>query len=229
MLDTIKKLSSRRFAWQVFNDFLEISAITISNSVDRANWEEREKRYLDIVKTYDKSEVDLFADMFSKLVLQLEENDSNGELDDVLGKLFHDLELYNRWKGQFFTPMNICNVMSEMTVENCDEIIEKKGYITVCEPAVGSGAMVLGMANALKKKGYSHQKHMLVTAIDNDIKCVHMAYIQLALHGIPAIVIHGDSLTVEAWSTWYTPMYVWNRIRGRMWEGRKNETLRFRL
>ena len=221
MLDTIKKLSSRRFTWQVFNDFLEISAITISNSVDRANWEEREKRYLDIVKTYDKSEVDLFADMFSKLVLQLEENDSNGELDDVLGKLFHDLELYNRWKGQFFTPMNICNAMSEMTVGNCDEIIENKGYITVCEPAVGSGAIVLGMANALKKKGYSHQKHMLVTAIDNDIKCVHMAYIQLALHGIPAIVVHGDSLTVEAWSTWYTPMYVWNRIRGRMREGRK--------
>ncbi len=218
MLDTIKKLSSRRSTWQVFNDFLEISAITISNSVDRANWEEREKRYLDIVKTYDKSEVDLFADMFSKLVLQLEENDSNGELDDVLGKLFHDLELHNRRKGQFFTPMNICNAMSEMTVENCDEIIEKKGYITVCEPAVGSGAMVLGVANALKKKGYNYQKHMVVTAIDNDIKCVHMAYIQLALHGIPAIVVHGDSLTGEQWSTWYTPMYVWNRISGRMRE-----------
>ena len=221
MLDTIKKLSSRRSTWQVFNDFLEISAITISNSVDRANWEEREKRYLDIVKTYDKSEVDLFADMFSKLVLQLEENDSNGELDDVLGKLFHGLELHNRWKGQFFTPMNICNAMSEMTVENCDEIIEKKGYITVCEPAVGSGAMVLGMANALKKKGYNYQKHMLVTAVDNDIKCVHMAYIQLALHGIPAVVVHGDSLTGEQWSTWYTPMYVWNRINGHMREVRK--------
>ena len=221
MLDTIKKLSSRRSTWQVFNDFLEITAITISNSVDRVNWEEREKRYLDIVKTYNKNEVYLFADMFGKLVLQLEENDSNGELDDVLGRLFHDLELHNRWKGQFFTPMNICNAMSEMTVGNCDEIIEKNGYITVCEPAVGSGAMVLGMANALKKKGYSPQKHMVVTAIDIDIKCVHMTYIQLALHGIPAIVVHGNSLTVEAWSTWYTPMYVWNRIRGRMREVRK--------
>ena len=212
MLDTIKKLSSRRSTWQVFSDFCEISAITISNSINRSNWNEREKRYLEIIKTYNKAEIDLFADMFGKLIMKLEKNSLSGELDDVLGGLFHELGLHNKWTGQFFTPMNICNAMSEMTVGNCDEVIKKKGYITVGEPSVGSGAMVLGIANALDKKGYNHQKHMRVTATDIDIKCVHMAYIQFALHGIPAIVVHGNSLILEEWDKWYTPTYVWGKM-----------------
>ncbi len=214
MLGIIKKLSYSRNTWQVFNDFLEICAITISNGVDKTHWEEREKKYLEIIGRYDKKEVDLIVEMFAKLTLELERNSNMGELEDTLGRLFHALELHNTWQGQFFTPMHVCNMMGEMTADNCDEIIKGKGYITINEPACGSGAMVLGMANALKKKEFNHQKHMMVTATDVDLKCVHMAYIQFSLYGIPAIVVHGNSLTVKAWSNWYTPMYVWNRMRG---------------
>jgi hypothetical protein len=32
-----------------------------------------------------------------------------------------------------------------------------------------------------------------------------MTYIQSLLYGIPAIVIHGNSLTSEEWSRWYSP------------------------
>ena len=32
-----------------------------------------------------------------------------------------------------------------------------------------------------------------------------MAYIQLALYNIPAVIIHGNTLTVEEWSHWFTP------------------------
>ena len=218
MLGTIKKLSYRRNTWQVFNDLLEVCAITLSNSVDRTNREEREKQYLETIGRYDKKETDLIAQWFAKLILELEHNSNMRELEDTLGGLFHALELHNKWKGQFFTPINICNAMGEITVNGCDNLIKENGYITVGEPACGSGAMVLGIANSLLKKGYNPQKHMVVTATDIDIKCVHMAYIQFALYGIPAIVVHGNTLTVEAWSTWYTPMYVWNRIRGHMRE-----------
>ena len=214
MLGAIQKLSYSRNTWQVFNDLIEIYATTLSNSVDLENWDEREKQYLDIISRYDKREVDLIVEMFAKLTMELEEIDKEGMLDDVLGRLFHALELHNKWKGQFFTPQNVCNMMAEMTVNNCDEIIKDKGYITVGEPACGSGAMVLGVANTLKKRGFNHQKNMVVTATDIDLKCVHMAYIQFSLYGIPAIVIHGNTLTMEEWSRWYTPMYVWNRIRG---------------
>ena len=49
---------------------------------------------------------------------------------------------------------------------------------------------------------------MLVTATDIDLKCVHMCYLQLSLLGIPAVVIHGNSLTLEEHSHWFTPAYI---------------------
>ena len=36
-----------------------------------------------------------------------------------------------------------------------------------------------------------------------------MSYLQLSLLGIPAVIIHGNTLTVEEWSHWFTPAYVW--------------------
>jgi hypothetical protein len=35
-----------------------------------------------------------------------------------------------------------------------------------------------------------------------------MAYVQLSLLHIPAVVYHGNSLSVETWSTWRTPAHV---------------------
>lgn len=35
-----------------------------------------------------------------------------------------------------------------------------------------------------------------------------MAYIQCALFHIPAIIVHGNSLTVEEWDHWATPAHV---------------------
>ena len=37
-----------------------------------------------------------------------------------------------------------------------------------------------------------------------------MAYLQLSLYGIPAVIIHGNTLTDEEWSRWYTPVYMVN-------------------
>ncbi len=215
MLKNIQKLSGRHSTWKVFSDFCEISAISISNSIDKANYEERENQYLNIVKGYKKEEVDLFAKMFADLVMDSNECAENELLDDILGQTFHELGLHNHWKGQYFTPMTVCDAMGEITLQNPEKIIEERGYITVGEPCVGSGAMVLGMANALENRGYNYQKHMVVTATDIDLKCVHMAYIQFSLYGIPAVVIHGNTLTNEKWSRWYTPMYAWNRVGGK--------------
>jgi hypothetical protein len=68
--------------------------------------------------------------------------------------------------------------------------------------------MVLALAQALRDQDINYQQKLHVTAIDIDSICVHMTYIQLALLHIPAIVIHGDSLAMESWSTWYTPAHV---------------------
>lgn len=206
----IEQAAQRHSIWQVFSDFLEMSAISISSPVDPVHWEEREKRYMETIKRYSREELDLFPQMFEGLVEALEQCTQEGRLDDILGKVFHELELHNKYKGQFFTPMSVCDMMGMISADGTDiaHALEKQGYFTVCEPCVGSGAMILGMVNALSKMGVNYCQQMVVTGVDIDLKCVHMAYLQLSLYGIPAVVIHGNSLTCEEWSRWYTPVYV---------------------
>jgi signal transduction histidine kinase len=55
-----------------------------------------------------------------------------------------------------------------------------------------------------------------VQLLHNDVPCVHMSYLQLALLHIPAIVVHGNTLSVQEWSHWYTPAHVLGGWRGRL-------------
>ena len=51
---------------------------------------------------------------------------------------------------------------------------------------------------------------MEVHAVDIDVLCVHMSYIQFTLLGISAEVIHGNSLSNETFEVWYTMKYILN-------------------
>lgn len=204
----IEKLGYQHGTHTVFEDWLEISAISISNSVDWNSKEKRETRYLEIVKKYNAEELNTLAQMFADLVNVLEQYAPHPS--DVLGKVFHNLELHNKYKGQFFTPQHVCDFMGACSLGEHDLAIATKGYITMCEPCAGSGAMILGFAKAMTENKYNYSKQMVVTAIDIDLKCVFMTYLQLSLYGIPAVVIHGNSLTVQEWSRWYTPVYMFD-------------------
>lgn len=206
----IEKLGYKYSTWQIFEDFVVMSACTISNIVDPLHQEEREKLYMGIVEKYTHEEVQLFPEMFALLIEALEDELAKSGPNDVLGKLYHGLELHNKWKGQFFTPQSVADLMAEMSLSDRDPDIEHRGYITVCEPTCGSGVMVLSLAKSLLKNHYNPSQHMVVTAVDIDLKCACMAYLQLSLYGIPAVVEHGDSLCVKVFSRWYTPVYMKN-------------------
>ncbi len=55
----------------------------------------------------------------------------------------------------------------------------------------------------------NYQQNLHVTAVDLDSTCVHAAYVQFSLLHIPATVIHGNTITLEEFSHWFTPAYVW--------------------
>ena len=74
------------------------------------------------------------------------------------------------------------------------------------EPTCGSGTMVIGAVWAMKQKDFDFRHTSFFVAQDIAIRCVWMAYIQLSLYGIPAVVIHGDTLAMKEWSRWYTPL-----------------------
>lgn len=206
LVKLFEQLAYRHDKWRVFADFCEMAATALSNKVDPTHYDKREARYMQIVKAYDRSEVELFPQALNHVIMALED-----DMTDMLGRVFHALELHNKYAGQFFTPDTVCQMMAAMTVGDGAEIrarIARRGFVTAAEPAVGSGAMVIALAKAMKDAGINYQQHLHVTAVDKDPKCAHMAYVQFALLHIPAVVIHGDSLALKEYDHWYTPAHV---------------------
>ena len=217
IIDGLKSLGTRHSIWNVFEDWLNVCSISISNAVDWNQSEEREKEYLKTINKYTPEEQRILAKTFAELVDALQREAVTSGPCDLLGKVFHALELHNKYHGQFFTPFHICEFMGEISLGDggeagnaASEAIAKKGYMSVCEPCVGSGGMVLGFAKAMHNNKMNYCDQMVAYCCDIDIKCVHMAYLQLSLYGIPAVIIHGNSLSLEEWSKWYTPVYMMN-------------------
>jgi hypothetical protein len=206
LVKLFEQLAYRHDKWKVFADFCEMAAIEFSNRVDPSHYEKREARYIQIAKAYDRSEVELFPQLLTHIIMALED-----DMTDVLGRVFHALELHNKYAGQFFTPDTACRMMAMMTIGDGADVKEKiarRGFVTAMEPTVGSGAMVIALAKAMKDVGINYQQYLHVTAVDIDPKCVHMAYVQFSLLHIPTIVIHGDSLALKEYDHWYTPAHV---------------------
>jgi len=145
----LKTLGSRHSLWSVFEDWLKVCAISISNSVDWNHREEREQQYLETINKYTPDEQKILVKTFSELVVALEREHTKSGPTDLLGKVFHSLELHNKYHGQFFTPFHICEFMGHVALGDGGEAgnavsgaLSQKGYVSVCEPCVGSGGMV---------------------------------------------------------------------------------------
>lgn len=196
----------RHHLWDVFGDFVEMAAISLSNAVDLINREAREARYMQIIGKYEPAERERFPLMFAELVMEMERAPG-----DVLGSLFGELELGNAARGQFFTPFEVCELMARVILGDADGAraeIAHKGFITVNEPACGAGAMVIAFAHAALDAGINYQQHIHVTAQDVDSRAVHMAYVQFSLLHIPAVVILGNTIAMEEREHWRTPAHV---------------------
>lgn len=204
---TIKRLLEqnryRQHTGKVFADFVEMMALSLRNGVDTRGWQEREDRYLKMAGEYTKEELARFGEAFGRLIMQAEKG-----FDDVLGKLFMELEQGNDRTGQFFTPYEVCRLTAALSCSDAETKIEQNGFITLADECVGAGAMVIGVAEHLHSMGINYQQYMFVHARDVDIRAVHMAYVQFCLYHIPAVIVHGNSLSLEVWSEWPTPAYL---------------------
>ena len=182
--------SKGRSRWQVWSDWITISAIAVSNATDKSHFDEREQQYMTIVKKYTKQEVDAFADMFSILVMALEDNSEQ----DFLGELYMCLGLGSDHAGQFFTPYHLCEFMSAVTTpaEEFQQKIGDRGWVAVCDPTCGAGALLVAFANECRKKEINYQTDVLFVAQDIDYIVGMMCYLQMSLLGMPGYVVIGD-------------------------------------
>ncbi len=226
LADKITKNLNNHNLWIFFQDFVEIMAISISNVFDKRNSEEREKRYLEIIKKYDKDELLFFSEIFSEIVMEMESNPR-----DILGELYMQLGLGDKWSGQFFTAYSVADVMARLTFDEdrAREDIKKYGYISLNEPSVGGGVTIIAFANLLKEKGINYQDHLFVLCNDIDSVAVHMAYIQLSLLGIPAVVRRQNTITLELFDEWKTPFYYLKFFENKLNRKVKQEDFKFKI
>lgn len=218
MTDYIKEFSNilrdidySRSTVTKFSDFLSLAAYSISQPF--YNSEEIEEKYKNVAKNYSLPQLENFAHLIAIVTLALEE-----KMQDFLGQIFMNNDMGSAYKGQYFTPYHVSKLMSEMVGYNVRVDIKNKDILTLSEPCCGSGGMVIAFAEAMKDSGYNYQKHLFVEAIDIDDLCFKMTYIQLALLGIPAKVIKGNSITMEFQEVLYTPLFFINNLAKKLAE-----------
>ena len=111
--------------------------------------------------------------------------------------------------------------MSAVTTpaEEFQQKIGDRGWVAVCDPTCGAGALLVAFANECRKKGINYQTDVLFVAQDIDYIVGMMCYLQMSLLGMPGYVVIGDTLAspstsydkrgllpVDNGSVWYTPL-----------------------
>lgn len=190
--DFIKCLQSVNYSigtYDVFTDFLSVASLSLAN-VPFKN-QDFENEYLQIIKKYKQPEK--LAEL-----LGIVKNALATKHQDFLGDIFMELGFGSQCNGQFFTPYHISHFMAQITMQKdvIKKNLEEKGYITVCDPCVGAGAMIIAASEVLLSMGYNPHTQMLFSATDIDRKCFDMTYIQTTLYGLAGQVTWGDSLTM---------------------------------
>ena len=207
-------LSDRYGPWQVWTDFITMSACALDQA-DLSQRDAREAEYQSIVARYRPDELSRFTELCAFTVDALEENPSQ----DFRGDLFMRFDLGNSWKGQFFTPYNLCAAMAQITSSNLKDDLERRFWVPCNDPACGAGATLIAHANECRRQGVNYQTSVLYVGQDIDRPAALMCYVQLSLLGCPGYIVVGNTLTnpsvgpllfpqrQEGQEIWYTPMF----------------------
>lgn len=170
-----------------FIDFLDYTLLAMK-------WWEPDRDFSYFEKKYGEL-YPRFADM---LISLSEVSDNAGEgFTDALGDIFMVLVSGGR-NGQFFTPENICGMISEMVIP---EVEDNK---SILDPACGSGRMLLAAAK--------RNRNAFFFGCDNDITCCKMAVINLVLNTLQGEIALMDSLNMEYTKSWEVSYRVFNGI-----------------
>lgn len=206
----------------IWRDFILMSACAMSNTVDKTHYDEREKRYLETINKYEKSQQHIFPELYADVVMALDDNPEQ----DFLGEMFMDLHLNNEELKQIFTPYHVCQLMADITMDSLVAQVENQGYVSINDCCCGAGANLIAAINSARHKledaELNFQNHILVIGQDIEETVALMCYIQISLLGVAGYVKVGNSITEPMTDSdsmenyWFTPMYfsdVWHTRR----------------
>ncbi|MCQ2611857.1 MAG: N-6 DNA methylase [Treponema sp.] len=201
----LESISPERNCYEVFCDFLQMAGLSFAQ-VGHFD-ESREQLYLKTIGKYSKEDQQKFPQLLALVVDGL-----NAGYCDFLGEIYMESNFGSSRQGQFFTPYSVCRLCAEVNVKS---EYDNSRIITVADPCIGGAAMVIAMAEALQLRGFNYQQNMLVSGTDVSINSVYMALIHLSILGIPAVIVHGNSLSLEQWGVYTTPAFSYTLIQER--------------
>lgn len=188
--DIIMQMSGRYAPYNIFSDWIQMSAISIQNAcclIHNKIWQDREQAYIDIARKYTDKEMEQFGKMFVLLGEALTAN-----MSDVLGEIYMETGMGSKYTGQFFTPFHLSELCARVGIN--PEQLQGDNRISLTEPSCGGGGMIIAACKVLMDYGINYQRRLEVVAQDLDWKGVYMTYLQLSLIGCNAIVVQGDTL-----------------------------------
>lgn len=174
----IKSIDGSKSRREVFTDFCELAYCALAK-VASPSLEQRdqlEQQYMEVVARYRKK--DDIRKMPELLGITIEAINLGGL--DFLGAVAGELEVLDAKLGQFFTPYHVSRCMAEISMSAVGSIIEENGFVTVQEPAVGAGGMVIAVADVIEGLGFDPAKHLWVEATELSRSTYHMGFIQKA-------------------------------------------------
>ena len=144
---------------------------------------------------YTKKDNAAFFDMLRTYLKVMEDKLIVNDWYDAFGDLYMSLVPRGGGKGQFFTPVDMCNLMAETQIRR-DHVVEGQmtnfgRRIVVNDPAAGSSRCLLA-ANAKIINTYKQKPYLV--AEDLDAMCCKMSAVNLALHGCFGEVVCHDTL-----------------------------------
>jgi type I restriction-modification system DNA methylase subunit len=179
-------ISHSRNSYETFNDFIYLASASLYS------WkkdDQVEKEYMDIAKNYSVDELSKMSELLYILIGAFEKS----EHGDFLGKVFMNLEYADKRNGQYFTPYHVSYLAAKMIIQ--EKEFPENRLCKISDPCCGSGGMLIAGAKIMEKRGFNYQHDALFIGQDIDHRCARMAFIQLSLLGIPAIIICGNTLT----------------------------------
>lgn len=187
---------------EVLRNFLEAGYRAIRGRLLVGDaFDKNEAEYMRIVKgcQHPKETMSDLGKMLGSLTAAL-----HVEPIDFIGPVFSVLSASDEM-GQFFTPHHLSYMMAKLIVGDARATLGNRRYITLAEPACGVGGMVLATNLVLREQGLDIATQAHWHLVDVDFRAMCGCYLQCALTDTSAIVVHGNTLSLEVRSTNPTP------------------------
>lgn len=172
------RLRHQHDTWYIFRDFLDMTIDNFTIPGCDPLFKNKDR--------YTEEEYEWFGDLWTAYVEAMNEALETRPYYDFLGSWWEsDVNMTNKFKAQFFTPLDVTDLMVQLTLT--DDLSDEPRVMYDC--CCGSGRFGLSWNHARPQDYYAFQ--------DLDDYAVKMTIVNMLMHGMRGVVAHMNTLTRE--------------------------------